>query len=133
MGGTAACWHGIPCLPLPSVCTGPAAGAELGAALSRPEERLVGMALGAPCHVAASCLSGCRGQAAACSSLQLPLCPTSRTDSSITCTMPAGELTAAVPVCVQFDNRSCASHNITFKYEKNPVISDINPKKSQIR
>uniref|UniRef100_A0A8D2M6M0 Plexin-D1 n=1 Tax=Zonotrichia albicollis TaxID=44394 RepID=A0A8D2M6M0_ZONAL len=56
----------------------------------------------------------------------------SRTDSSITCTMPAAELTAAVPVCVQFENKSCASHNITFKYEKNPVISDINPKKSQI-
>ncbi|XP_030917489.1 plexin-D1, partial [Geospiza fortis] len=56
----------------------------------------------------------------------------SRTDSSITCTMPAVELTTAVPVCVQFENKSCASHNITFKYEKNPVISDINPKKSQI-
>ncbi|NWT88513.1 PLXD1 protein, partial [Lanius ludovicianus] len=56
----------------------------------------------------------------------------SRTDSTITCTMPAVELTAAVPVCVQFENKSCASHNITFKYEKNPVISDINPKKSQI-
>uniref|UniRef100_A0A8C3VFQ9 Plexin-D1 n=1 Tax=Catharus ustulatus TaxID=91951 RepID=A0A8C3VFQ9_CATUS len=51
---------------------------------------------------------------------------------SITCTMPAVELTSAVPVCVQFENRSCASHNITFKYEKNPVISDISPKKSQI-
>ncbi|XP_039932115.1 LOW QUALITY PROTEIN: plexin-D1 [Hirundo rustica] len=56
----------------------------------------------------------------------------SRTDSTITCTMPAAELTTAVPVCVQFENKSCASHNITFKYEKNPVISDINPKKSQI-
>ncbi|NXI03332.1 PLXD1 protein, partial [Pachycephala philippinensis] len=56
----------------------------------------------------------------------------SRSDSTITCTMPAAELTAAVPVCVQFENKSCASHNITFKYEKNPVISDINPKKSQI-
>uniref|UniRef100_A0A8C3VEI1 Plexin-D1 n=1 Tax=Catharus ustulatus TaxID=91951 RepID=A0A8C3VEI1_CATUS len=56
----------------------------------------------------------------------------SRSDSSITCTMPAVELTSAVPVCVQFENRSCASHNITFKYEKNPVISDISPKKSQI-
>ncbi|NXH29786.1 PLXD1 protein, partial [Myiagra hebetior] len=56
----------------------------------------------------------------------------SRTDSTITCTMPAAELTVAVPVCVQFENKSCASHNITFKYEKNPVISDINPKKSQI-
>uniref|UniRef100_H0ZJX0 Plexin-D1 n=1 Tax=Taeniopygia guttata TaxID=59729 RepID=H0ZJX0_TAEGU len=56
----------------------------------------------------------------------------SRTDSTITCTMPAVELTTAVPVCVQFENKSCASHNITFKYEKNPVISDINPKKSLI-
>ncbi|RLV89067.1 hypothetical protein DV515_00015072 [Chloebia gouldiae] len=56
----------------------------------------------------------------------------SRTDSTITCTMPAVALTTAVPVCVQFENKSCASHNITFKYEKNPVISDINPKKSQI-
>uniref|UniRef100_A0A803WEU1 Plexin-D1 n=1 Tax=Ficedula albicollis TaxID=59894 RepID=A0A803WEU1_FICAL len=57
----------------------------------------------------------------------------SRSDSSITCTMPAVELPGAVPVCVQFENKSCASHNITFKYEKNPVISDISPKKSQIR
>ncbi|NXY34943.1 PLXD1 protein, partial [Pomatorhinus ruficollis] len=56
----------------------------------------------------------------------------SRSHSTITCTMPAAEITAAVPVCVQFENKSCASHNITFKYEKNPVISDINPKKSQI-
>lgn len=71
----------------------------------------------------------------ACGSVQLILVspPCSRSDSSITCTMPAAELTAAVPVCVQFENKSCASHNITFKYEKNPVISDINPKKSQIR
>nr|XP_021152279.1 plexin-D1 [Columba livia] len=46
--------------------------------------------------------------------------------------MPAAELTTAVPVCVQFENKSCTSHNITFKYEKNPIISDINPKKSQI-
>ncbi|PKU39303.1 plexihypothetical protein [Limosa lapponica baueri] len=56
----------------------------------------------------------------------------SRNDSTITCTMPSAELTTAVRVCVQFENRSCASYNITFKYEKNPVISDINPKKSQI-
>ncbi|PKK21021.1 plexin D1 [Columba livia] len=56
----------------------------------------------------------------------------SRNDSTITCTMPAAELTTAVPVCVQFENKSCTSHNITFKYEKNPIISDINPKKSQI-
>lgn len=63
----------------------------------------------------------------------LPLSPHSRNDSTITCTMPSAELTAAVPVCVQFENRSCTSHNITFKYEKNPIISDINPKKSQIR
>ncbi|NXR21265.1 PLXD1 protein, partial [Cinclus mexicanus] len=56
----------------------------------------------------------------------------SRSDSTITCTMPAVELTTTVPVCVQFENKSCASHNITFKYEKNPVISDISPKKSQI-
>uniref|UniRef100_A0A8C0EMS0 Plexin D1 n=1 Tax=Bubo bubo TaxID=30461 RepID=A0A8C0EMS0_BUBBB len=56
----------------------------------------------------------------------------SRNDSTITCTMPSAELTAAVPVCVQFENKSCASYDITFKFEKNPVISDINPKKSQI-
>ncbi|NXJ68739.1 PLXD1 protein, partial [Rostratula benghalensis] len=56
----------------------------------------------------------------------------SRNASTITCTMPSAELTTAVRVCVQFENRSCASYNITFKYEKNPVISDINPKKSQI-
>ncbi|XP_010118774.1 PREDICTED: LOW QUALITY PROTEIN: plexin-D1-like, partial [Chlamydotis macqueenii] len=56
----------------------------------------------------------------------------SRNDSTITCTMPSAELTTAVRVCVQFENKSCASYNITFKYEKNPVISDINPKKSQI-
>ncbi|XP_072732254.1 plexin-D1 [Ciconia boyciana] len=56
----------------------------------------------------------------------------SRNDSIITCTMPSTELTTAVRVCVQFENKSCASYNITFKYEKNPIISDINPKKSQI-
>ncbi|KFR14987.1 Plexin-D1, partial [Opisthocomus hoazin] len=56
----------------------------------------------------------------------------SRSDSTITCTMPSAELTTAVQVCVQFENKSCASYNITFKYEKNPIISDINPKKSQI-
>ncbi|NWQ88648.1 PLXD1 protein, partial [Burhinus bistriatus] len=56
----------------------------------------------------------------------------SRNDSTITCTMPSAELTTAVRVCVQFENKSCASYNITFKYEKNPIISDINPKKSQI-
>ncbi|XP_030314059.1 plexin-D1 isoform X2 [Calypte anna] len=56
----------------------------------------------------------------------------SRSDSTITCTMPSAQITAAVPVCVQFENKSCASYNITFKYERNPIISDINPKKSQI-
>ncbi|NXE73024.1 PLXD1 protein, partial [Cochlearius cochlearius] len=56
----------------------------------------------------------------------------SRNDSTITCTMPSAELTTAVRVCVQFENKSCASYNITFKYEKNPIISDINPKKSQL-
>uniref|UniRef100_A0A8C6JSQ0 Plexin-D1 n=1 Tax=Melopsittacus undulatus TaxID=13146 RepID=A0A8C6JSQ0_MELUD len=56
----------------------------------------------------------------------------SRNASTITCTMPSTELTAAVRVCVQFENKSCASYNITFKYEKNPIISDISPKKSQI-
>ncbi|KAM6413682.1 plexin-D1 [Rhynochetos jubatus] len=56
----------------------------------------------------------------------------SRNDSTITCTMPSAEITTAVRVCVQFENKSCASYNITFKYEKNPIISDINPKKSQI-
>ncbi|NWX24079.1 PLXD1 protein, partial [Aegotheles bennettii] len=61
-----------------------------------------------------------------------PCTDLSRNDSTITCTMPAAELTTAVRVCVQFENKSCASHNITFKYEENPIISDINPKKSQI-
>lgn len=61
------------------------------------------------------------------------LSPHSRNDSTITCTMPSVELATAVRVCVQFENKSCASYNITFKYEKNPVISDINPKKSQLR
>ncbi|NXM73881.1 PLXD1 protein, partial [Serilophus lunatus] len=56
----------------------------------------------------------------------------SRSADAIACTMPPAPLPAAVPVCVQIDNKSCAGSNITFKYEKNPVISDINPKKSQI-
>ncbi|XP_062441465.1 plexin-D1 [Rhea pennata] len=56
----------------------------------------------------------------------------SRNDTTITCTMPSVELTTAVRVCIQFENKSCANYNITFKYEKNPVITDINPKKSQI-
>ncbi|NXR08939.1 PLXD1 protein, partial [Semnornis frantzii] len=56
----------------------------------------------------------------------------SRSASTISCTMPAAELTSTVRVCVQFENGSCASHNITFKYEKNPVISDISPTKSQL-
>ncbi|KFV70049.1 Plexin-D1, partial [Dryobates pubescens] len=56
----------------------------------------------------------------------------SRSDSTISCTVPAAELTGTVPVCVQFENRSCASHNITFKYERNPLISGISPTKSQL-
>uniref|UniRef100_A0A8C2UG96 Plexin-D1 n=1 Tax=Coturnix japonica TaxID=93934 RepID=A0A8C2UG96_COTJA len=56
----------------------------------------------------------------------------SRNDSTITCSMPSAELTTAVRICVQFESRSCASHSITFKYEKNPIVTDINPKKSQI-
>lgn len=87
------------------------------------------------CHLP---VRGCSGQTSASGSAAAPrsspfLSSRSRTDSTITCTMPAAELTSAVPVCVQFENKSYASHNITFKYEKNPVISDINPKKSQIR
>ncbi|XP_072203214.1 plexin-D1 isoform X1 [Excalfactoria chinensis] len=60
----------------------------------------------------------------------LSLC--SRNDSTITCSMPSAELTTAVRICVQFESRSCASYDITFKYEKNPIVTDINPKKSQI-
>ncbi|XP_010220637.1 PREDICTED: plexin-D1, partial [Tinamus guttatus] len=56
----------------------------------------------------------------------------SRNDTAIMCTMPSVDLTTAVQVCIQFENKSCANNNITFKYEKNPVITDINPKKSQI-
>uniref|UniRef100_A0A8D0HJ08 Plexin-D1 n=1 Tax=Sphenodon punctatus TaxID=8508 RepID=A0A8D0HJ08_SPHPU len=55
-----------------------------------------------------------------------------RTDTAITCTMPPMETTAAVPVCVQFENKSCTNDNITFKYEKNPSIKDITPKRSPI-
>ncbi|XP_019392531.1 PREDICTED: plexin-D1, partial [Crocodylus porosus] len=56
----------------------------------------------------------------------------SRTDATITCIMPAVERTTAARVCVQFENKSCTNDNIVFKYEKNPVITDITPKKSQI-
>uniref|UniRef100_F7GEJ6 Plexin-D1 n=1 Tax=Ornithorhynchus anatinus TaxID=9258 RepID=F7GEJ6_ORNAN len=55
-----------------------------------------------------------------------------RIDSTITCTMPSVELTTTVRVCVQFENKSCISSNITFNYMKNPVITDISPKKSLI-
>ncbi|XP_053234057.1 plexin-D1 [Podarcis raffonei] len=56
----------------------------------------------------------------------------SRTDTSITCTMPGVEFTTTVKVCVQFERKSCIGDNSTFKYEKNPSIRDINPKRSQI-
>ncbi|XP_026506045.1 plexin-D1 [Terrapene carolina triunguis] len=55
-----------------------------------------------------------------------------RTATTITCTMPAVELTTAVRLCVQFENKSCINDNITFKYERNPIITDINPTRSQI-
>ncbi|XP_039336724.1 plexin-D1 [Mauremys reevesii] len=55
-----------------------------------------------------------------------------RTATTITCTMPAVELTMAVRLCVQFENKSCINDNITFKYERNPTITDINPTRSQI-
>ncbi|XP_067400455.1 plexin-D1 isoform X2 [Emydura macquarii macquarii] len=55
-----------------------------------------------------------------------------RNATTITCTMPAVELTMAVRVCVQFENQSCINDNITFKYERNPIITDINPTRSQI-
>ncbi|KAJ6668300.1 hypothetical protein lerEdw1_015677 [Lerista edwardsae] len=57
----------------------------------------------------------------------------SRTDATIICTMPDVEFTTSVPVCVQFENKSCISNDSHFKYEKNPSITDINPKRSQIR
>uniref|UniRef100_A0A803T283 Plexin D1 n=1 Tax=Anolis carolinensis TaxID=28377 RepID=A0A803T283_ANOCA len=56
----------------------------------------------------------------------------SRTDTTITCTMPSVEFTATASVCVQFENKSCIGDNNNFSYEKNPSIMDINPKKSQI-
>ncbi|XP_075794852.1 plexin-D1 [Pelodiscus sinensis] len=55
-----------------------------------------------------------------------------RNATTITCTMPAAEHTMAVRVCVQFENKSCINDNITFKYEGNPIIADINPIRSQI-
>ncbi|XP_042307160.1 plexin-D1 isoform X2 [Sceloporus undulatus] len=56
----------------------------------------------------------------------------SRTDTTITCTMPSVEFTTTASVCVQFENKSCIGDNNNFNYEKNPSIMDINPKKSQI-
>ncbi|XP_060095626.1 plexin-D1 [Heteronotia binoei] len=56
----------------------------------------------------------------------------SRTDTTITCTMPGVEITTTVRVCVQFENKSCISDNCTFTYEKNPVINNISPQKSQV-
>lgn len=40
-----------------------------------------------------------------------------------------------VSVCVQFENSSCqvAELSTLYSYEKNPVISDIRPKKSYLR
>ncbi|KAL8212635.1 UNVERIFIED_CONTAM: hypothetical protein K2H54_054074 [Gekko kuhli] len=57
----------------------------------------------------------------------------SRTDTTITCTMPGVEITTTVRVCIQFENKSCISDNCTFTYEKNPVITNISPQKSQVR
>ncbi|KAF7249720.1 Plexin-D1 [Varanus komodoensis] len=56
----------------------------------------------------------------------------SRTDTTITCTMPRVEFTNDAEVCVQFENKSCIGNNSKFTYRKNPSITDINPKKSQI-
>uniref|UniRef100_A0ABM5FJL6 Plexin-D1 n=1 Tax=Pogona vitticeps TaxID=103695 RepID=A0ABM5FJL6_9SAUR len=56
----------------------------------------------------------------------------SRTDTTITCTMPSVEATTTASICVQFENKSCIGENNNFNYEKNPSIMDINPKKSQI-
>ncbi|XP_025019211.1 plexin-D1 [Python bivittatus] len=55
----------------------------------------------------------------------------SRTDTTIICTMPSVETITHVVVCVQFENKSCIGAN-TFQYEKNPSITDINPKKSPV-
>ncbi|XP_061474459.1 plexin-D1 isoform X2 [Rhineura floridana] len=56
----------------------------------------------------------------------------SRTDTAITCTMPGVEFTTTVRVCVQFEKKTCIGNNSTFKYEKNPSITDISPKRSHI-
>ncbi|XP_013931200.1 PREDICTED: plexin-D1 [Thamnophis sirtalis] len=55
----------------------------------------------------------------------------SRTDTTIICTMPSMETITHVVVCVQFEDKSCIGSN-NFQYEKNPSITDINPKKSPI-
>ncbi|XP_031811453.1 plexin-D1 [Sarcophilus harrisii] len=55
-----------------------------------------------------------------------------RTDTTITCTMPRGELLATVRVCVRFEHKSCISSNITFNYMRDPVITTISPRKSSV-
>uniref|UniRef100_A0A670XWZ8 Plexin D1 n=1 Tax=Pseudonaja textilis TaxID=8673 RepID=A0A670XWZ8_PSETE len=55
----------------------------------------------------------------------------SRTDTTIICTMPSVETITHVVVCVQFEDKSCIGSN-KFQYEKNPSITDINPKKSPV-
>ncbi|KAM3848606.1 plexin-D1 [Vipera latastei] len=55
----------------------------------------------------------------------------SRTDTAIICTMPSVETITHVVVCVQFEDKSCIGSN-NFQYEKNPSITDINPKKSPV-
>lgn len=63
--------------------------------------------------------------------------PRSKTDDSMECIMPAVAQPQAdqVSVCVQFEDLPCQSAELTtlYSYERNPVISDIHPKKSYLR
>ncbi|KAM4651060.1 plexin-D1 isoform 2-T2 [Discoglossus pictus] len=55
-----------------------------------------------------------------------------RTESNIQCTVPTvGSLyTGDVPVCVQFEGRSCVNSHLTFQYRENPVIKSMSPETS---
>ncbi|XP_071985098.1 plexin-D1 isoform X2 [Engystomops pustulosus] len=57
-----------------------------------------------------------------------------RTESSIRCTVPAmgSGPTVTVPVCVQFERRSCLNGNLTFQYKENPVIRSMEPRSSHM-
>ncbi|XP_069499546.1 plexin-D1 [Ambystoma mexicanum] len=57
-----------------------------------------------------------------------------RTDSSITCTMPAMELPTpdATSVCVQLERQSCINASLVFNYRKNPQIYSFSPTSSHI-